>query len=90
MFFDNYQSHKKAQVRPSLLWEYEMENFDWDAMRTIVLQRVIERGRLDDFYALINLYGLNGVKEGIKNIPYLPCKRSRICLRRVWLEKTRT
>ena len=80
MFFDNYKLHKKAQVRPSLLWEYEVENFDWDAMRNIVLQRVIERGRLDDFYALINLYGLNGVKEGIKNIPYLHVKdRAFVC-----------
>ena len=57
-----------------MLWEYELENFDWEAMRTVVLQRVIERGRMDDFYAALNLYGLNGFKEGIKNIPYLNAK----------------
>jgi hypothetical protein len=40
-------------------------------MQTIVLQRVIERGRLSDFYAVLNLYGQKAFVEGIKNIPYL-------------------
>jgi hypothetical protein len=71
MFFDNYQSHLDAQLRPSLLWEYELGNFDWNTMRTIVLQRVVERGRMDDFYAVLNLYGLSGFIEGLKDIPYL-------------------
>lgn len=80
MFFDNHEFHKNAQLRSSLLWEYEIENIDWERMHDIVIQRVIERGRLDDFYALINLYGLNGVKEGIKNIPYLCAKdQSFVC-----------
>jgi hypothetical protein len=74
MFFDNYQNHQEARLRTSLFWEYELEDIDWIAMRTLVLQRVIERGRMDDFYAALNLYGLNGFKEGIKNIPYLNAK----------------
>ena len=74
MFFDNYQNHREAQIRPSLLWEYELKDFDWVAMRTLVLQRVIERGRATDFYAALNLYGLSGFKEGVKNIPYLNAK----------------
>ena len=71
MFFDNYKKHPDAQLRPSLLWEYKLEYFDWNSMRETVLQRVVERGRPDDFYAVLNLYGLKGFKEGIKNIPSL-------------------
>ena len=41
MFFDNYKSYQKAQVRESLLWEYDMDRFDWEDMRTIVVQRVM-------------------------------------------------
>lgn len=74
MFFDDYQNHQQARLRPSLLWEYELEDFDWEAMRTVVLQRVIERGRMTDFYAALNLYGLPGFKEGVKEIPYLNAK----------------
>lgn len=71
MFFDNYKMHQDARLRSSLLWEYDLDRFDWDAMQNIVLQRVIERGRITDFYAVINLYGLESFKEGIKNIPNL-------------------
>ncbi len=71
MFFDDYLSHRDARVRKSLLWEYDTDRFDWMAMRTLVVQRVIERGRKDDFYAILNCYGLDGVKEAIKKISYM-------------------
>ena len=71
MFFSNYKEHQHARVRKSLLWEYDTENFDWKSLRNIVVRRVIERGRLEDFYAILNLYGWEGVREGIKQLNYL-------------------
>ena len=47
MFFDNYKKHQDARLRSSLLWEYDLARFDWNAMQNIILQRVIERGRID-------------------------------------------
>ena len=80
MFFENYKSHQKAQVRKTLLWEYNLTRFDWADMRTLVVQRVIERGRMDDFYAILNFYGLTGVKEAIQQISYLnPKDISFVC-----------
>lgn len=35
------------------------------------MQRVIERGWPNDWWAALNLYGEKGVKEAIKVIPYL-------------------
>ena len=63
--------HKSAEVRPSLLWEYDFSNFDWQQMRNEVVQRVLERGRMDDFYAILNLYGEEGVKAALREIPYM-------------------
>jgi len=74
MFFDTYKFHQKAQIRKTLLWEYDLDHLNWQDMRLVVVQRVIERGRLDDFYALLNLYGQKGVKDAIKQIPYLNSK----------------
>lgn len=74
MFFDNYKQHTDAQIRQSLFWEYDMSRFDWDKMRTLVVQRVIERGRKDDFFAILNRYGVEGVKESIKEIPTMNAK----------------
>lgn len=80
MFFGDYKDHKNTIVRDSLLWEYDLERFNWQRMRNIVVQRVVERGRIDDFYAVLNLYGLSGVKEAIKQIPYLhPKDVSFVC-----------
>jgi len=80
MFFDNYKSHKSAQIRRTLLWEYDLDRFNWDNMRTLVVQRVVERGRMDDFYAILNLYGLKGVQDAIKQISYLnPKDISFVC-----------
>lgn len=71
MFFEDYKQHTDAQIRNSLFWEYDMSQFDWTQMRTIVVQRVLERGRKDDFYALLNRYGLDGVREALCTVPYM-------------------
>ena len=79
--FNDYREHKEATVRPSLLWEYDMTDFDWQAMRNIVVQRVVERGYPDDFYAILNLYTPEGVKDAIKECPYLNRKdRNFVCV----------
>ena len=80
MFFDNYKQHKTARIRESLLWEYDLSRVDWQAMRLIVVQRVVERGRMEDFYALLNMYGIEGVRESIKEIPVMsPKDMSFVC-----------
>jgi hypothetical protein len=71
MFFDDYKEHTDAKLNPGLLWEYNLSEFDFRKMRTIVAQRVVERGWPDDWYAALNLYGLNGMKKAIIAIPYL-------------------
>lgn len=70
MYFNDYHLHKDARLRKSLLWEYDTEKIDWFKMRNVIVQRVIERGRPDDFYAILNKYNLEGVKQAIRQIPY--------------------
>ena len=43
-------------------------------MRVIVTKRVIERGTIEDFYSLLNLYGVENVKKAIMQIPWLSDK----------------
>ena len=74
MLFDDWEKHKlnKSDISPTLLWEYNLDNFDWEDKKTIVVQRVIERGWRKDFYAAINLYGgLSNFIKIIKQVPYL-------------------
>jgi hypothetical protein len=72
MIFDDWKQHGNSQFDTSLLWDYDLNNFDWDYMKEVVVQRVIERGWMDDFYFAINKYGgLDKFKEIIKKIKYL-------------------
>lgn len=58
-------------LSPSLLWEYDIDRFDWDKGRAIVAQRVIERGRKADYEAAYQLYGgKEGFREILKEVAY--------------------
>ena len=75
MYFDNWQEQQPCTVTPSLLWEYNMNEFDWNTMRVVVVQRVIERGWLNDFYAILQLYGgVENIRQIIREIPKLSDK----------------
>ena len=57
-FFGSYNQEKRIHhINPALLWEYDYEHFDWKAWRGIVAERVIQMGRLSDWYAAFDLYG---------------------------------
>lgn len=70
MFFDGYEQHNITSVNPALLWEYDLSKFDYQAMRPLVVQRVVERGWPNDWYAILNIYGVDGVRQAIKDLPY--------------------
>jgi len=76
MIFDDWRKKSISEgISKNLLWEYDLSKFDWDDMQVVVMQRVIERGRMDDFYAAIKIYGgIDNVRRIIKNIPILSPK----------------
>ena len=71
MYFDVYKMYPYAKINHTLLWEYDLTNFDFQKMKSIVIQRVVECGYPNDWYAALNLFGEEEVKETIKNLPYL-------------------
>lgn len=71
MLFDAYRKYAETKINPTLLWEYDLSKFDYSEMRNMVVQRVVERGWPKDWFAILNLYGEEGVKEAIKSLPYL-------------------
>ena len=67
----DYKKHIEAKINPTLLWEYDLNRFDYHAMRNVVVQRVIERGWPEDWWAALNLYGEDGMSKAIREIAYL-------------------
>ncbi|MPM38549.1 hypothetical protein SDC9_85178 [bioreactor metagenome] len=71
--FTNWEEKSKGlSVSKRLLWEYEPSKVDWFRMRHIVVTRIIERGRMEDFYAAIRLYGgMENFRQIIREVPFL-------------------
>lgn len=68
MFFSDYKQHPVFEVNPALLWDVDLRKLDYAIMKNHIVARVVERGRFDDFYAILNLYGEAGVKEAMREI----------------------
>lgn len=71
MYFDDYKNYPAAALNPKLLWEYNQQDFDYNKMRDVVVQRVVERGWPEDWYFILNRYGIEGVRSSIMNLPCL-------------------
>ena len=56
--FTTYPKEKgQHRINAGLLWDYRLEDFDWQKYRKTVVERVIALGRLSDWYAAFDLYG---------------------------------
>ena len=54
---------RKINISSHLLWEYDLATFDFDRSAFIVIERVIERGTLEDWREMIVYYGIEKVVE---------------------------
>lgn len=52
----------------TLLWDIDTSGLDYQKLRGFIVGRVIERGRMSDFYACFDLYGgIDAVAQIAKN-----------------------
>ena len=56
----------KANIRPELLWEYDLETFHWDRSYKIVIERVVQMGDLNEWREIYNFYGTEKILEAIE------------------------
>lgn len=72
-FFDlsDIDPERHTKIRKHLLWEINLENFDYLKSSQLVVERVVQRGDMDDWLTILNLYGVEGIKDKIKRIPNL-------------------
>lgn len=82
--FEDWNTHKRENISKSLLWEYDLDSpeWDWDYMKRTVVERVIERGNINDYYAMLQQYGgFENVREIVKQIPKLsPIDMNWVCV----------
>lgn len=59
----NAVSQEFPKIRTHLLWEYGMENFDYNNSANILIERVIERGNMEEWREIIKYYGREKILE---------------------------
>ena len=69
IYINKHKEHPEAKVNISLLWEFDLVKFEYQQMRDLVVERVIESGWPNDWWAILNLYEEEGVEDAIKDIP---------------------
>jgi hypothetical protein len=59
--------NSKPNLPKRLFWELDYEQMDWQKNAEIVIERVVERGTLEEWQELINFYGKKKVVLTLKN-----------------------
>lgn len=64
--FTYFMMKSKPAIRPGLLWEYDLETFHWDRSYQVVIERVVQRGWLDEWKEIFEFYGAHKILEAVE------------------------
>lgn len=53
-------------INTALLWEYDLETFNYVKSYKIVIERVLERGNLEEWREMVGLYSREQILETIE------------------------
>ena len=53
-------------INPALLWEYDLETFNYDKSYKIVIERVIQRGNLKEWREMVRYYSKDKIMATIE------------------------
>jgi hypothetical protein len=56
----------KPEIRPGLLWEYELTTFNWERSYKIVIERVVQLGTIEEWRQIHKFYGPEKILETIE------------------------
>jgi hypothetical protein len=60
------QKLDKPNVPPRLLWEFDYDNFDFIKSYKIVIERILERGNLENWREMLRFYSKKQILETIE------------------------
>ena len=61
-----------GKLRKVLFWDTDISKIDWDRQSQAVIQRVFERGNLQEQAEIISFYGKDHVEEVLKKLSIAP------------------
>jgi hypothetical protein len=67
-------SVKKPALPKRLFWDVNPDNLDFDKKAAFVIERVFERGDVEDIRSIMRYYGDSKVSDALLNAKYLGLK----------------
>jgi hypothetical protein len=61
-------------IRKELFWDMDVNSLDEHRHKVHIIQQVLNFGTLDEFSAIKKFYGMEGIKEAVKEVGYLDPK----------------
>jgi hypothetical protein len=71
----NTETKPKPIFLKRIFWDVDFENIDYDAKAAFVIERVFERGDVDDIRNCRRYYGDDKVREVLLKAKFLPLTR---------------
>jgi len=56
----------KPNIPAYLLWEYDLKTFNYDKSYKIVIERVLERGTMEEWREIVSYYSIEKILETIE------------------------
>ena len=60
------RKEKPNIINSALLWEYDLETFNYEKSYKIVIERVLERGNLTEWKEMFSIYSVEKIIETIE------------------------
>ena len=67
------------KLNPLLFWDCDYSKIDFEKNYSFVIERVLERGSFDDWFAIKKYYGMEKIKQAVLNARYLNQKVLAYC-----------
>lgn len=69
----------ELQLRPSLFWDADIQRIDLQKHRAAVIERIMLRGRHEEYKAMMRYYGKETVKKVMMNARYIDKRTLAFC-----------
>ncbi len=67
------------KLNPLLFWDCDYTKIDFEKNYGFVIERVLERGSFDDWFAIKKYYGMDKIKQAVLNARFLNKKVLAFC-----------
>lgn len=57
---------RKPNIKHALLWEYDLETFNWERSYKIVIERVLQLGNLKEWQEMVRSYSRQQIEDTIE------------------------